>query len=176
MKVLRILLSSGLLAGGLAVMGSTGGLAGAATVPNCAPTQLRVSLGQSEGAAGTIYYPIVFTNHGGTCAIWGVPAVQPVRGGATHSRVPVGPAARNNSIGEMPVRHVLPTGRSVSDGLGVAESANYPARDCVAKWAGAIIVRLGTFVPGTELPLKISVCTKVASVSTRLIVSGATGA
>lgn len=176
MKVLRLLLSSGLLAAGLLATGSTGSVSWGATVPECAPTQLRVSMGQSEGAAGTIYYPIEITNHGRTCAIWGVPAVQAVRGGATHSHVPVGPAARNVSIGAMPVRHVLPTGHRVSDGLGVAETGNYPARDCVARMAGAIVVRLGTFVAGTELPLKISVCTKVASVSTRLIVTGNTGA
>jgi hypothetical protein len=38
------------------------------------------------------------------------------------------------------------------------------------------LVSLGSFVPHAYLTLKISVCTKLAIVSTRLIVAGDTGA
>ena len=52
--------------------------AGAATprvaVHSCTPSAMGVSRGTSQGAAGTIYYPLVFTNHGPACAIWGVPS------------------------------------------------------------------------------------------------------
>lgn len=176
MKALNILLSWGLVATGLVVMGSVDSVSWATDVPDCAPAQLKVTMGVPEGAAGTIFYPIVIADRGRSCALWGVPAVQPVRDGPGHGRVPVGPAARNTSIGEMPARHVLTTGHSVSDGLGVAETGNYPTRACRARTARVIVVRLSPFVKPTALPLTISVCTKLASVSTQLIVSGNTGA
>jgi len=183
MKSLRILASVGLVSGvlvmtsGALATGATGATgASASTVKTCTSALLSVSLGTSEGAAGTIYYPVVFTNRGAACAIWGVPAVQPVVGGASHSRIDVGPRARNDSLGQMPVRHVLAAHHQVSAGMGVAESGNYPVGLCEPENAGAIVVSLGTFLPPTNLTLKISVCTKVSSVSTRLIVSGNTGA
>lgn len=177
MRSLRILASAGLVAGTLVLAGGslTSG-ASAATVTTCSPAHLTVSVGTSEGAAGTIYYPVVFTNRGAACAIWGVPAVQPVVGGTAHSRVDVGPRARNDSLGQMPVRHVLAARHQVSAGIGVTESGNYPVGMCEPKNAGAIVVSLGTFLPPTSLTLKISVCTKLSSVSTRLIVNGNTGA
>jgi hypothetical protein len=176
MKTFRILASAGLLASGLVIASGLATSASASTVKNCTPGHLKTSIGTPEGTAGTIYYPIVFTNEGPACAIWGVPAVQTVRGGAAHSHLKVGPLARNNSIGEMPVRHVIATGHEVSAGLGVGETGNYTPSTCGPKNAGAIVVSLGSFVPHSYLTLKISVCTKLASVSTRLIVAGATGA
>ena len=151
-------------------------MASAATVKNCVPAHLKVTLGASQGAAGTIYYPLVFTNTStASCAIWGVPAVQPVVGGASHSRVHVGPAAHNNSMGEMPVRHVVAAGQSVSAGFGVTESGNYSKSTCGPKMAGAIVVSMGTFVAHAYVPLKISVCSKISSTSTKLIVAGKSG-
>ncbi|HEY5121251.1 MAG TPA: DUF4232 domain-containing protein [Acidimicrobiales bacterium] len=177
MKTLRILASAGLLASGLAVASGTLGAAGAAVaVKNCAPAHLKVSVGVAQGTAGTIYYPILFTNTGPTCALWGVPKVQPVVGGTSHSRVKVGPPARNVSIGQMPVRRVVKTGHAVSDAYGVSESGNYTPSACLPKNANAIVVSMGTFVNQVYVPLKISVCTKLASTTTRLIVLGTTGA
>jgi len=179
MKSLRLLTSAGLVAGGLAVipvMLTSGASAAATTVPNCTSAHLRVSLGQPQGTAGTIYYPIVFTNTGAACAIWGVAKVQPVLGGTTHSQKPVGPPARNNSMGEMPVRHVVAAHHSVSDPYGVVESGNYSSSACAPKSAGAIEVSLGAFLTHRYLALKISVCTKLASTTTSLIVPGSTGA
>jgi hypothetical protein len=176
MKTLRILASSGLLASGLVIASGLVTSASATTVKNCTPAHLTTSIGTPEGTAGTIYYPIVFRNEGPACAIWGVPAVQPVLGGSARSHVKVGPLARNNSMGKMPVRHIIATGHEVSTGLGVGETGNYSPSTCGPKNAGAILVGLGSFVPHAYLTLKISVCTKLAIVSTRLIVTGTTGA
>lgn len=179
MRSLRILASASLLATGLAVVsGALGVDAGATTVAvkNCAPAHLKVSIGAAQGTAGTTYYPILFTNSGPTCALWGVALVQPVVGGVSHSHVQVGPKARNVSMGEMPVRHIVKSRGTVSDAFGVGESGNYTPSACRAKNAGAIIVSLGTFVSSTYVPLKISVCTKLANTTTRLIVEGTTGA
>jgi hypothetical protein len=177
MKPLRILASASLLASDIAVASGTLG-AGASTVGvnNCIPTHLKVSLGVAQGTAGTIYYPILFTNTGSTCALWGVALVQPIVGGTSHSRVKVGPPARNVSIGEMPARQVVRTGHAVSDAYGVSESGNYTKSACLPRDAGAITVSLGNFIHPTYIVLKISVCTKLASTTTRLIVPGTTGA
>jgi hypothetical protein len=175
MKTLRILASAGLVTSGLAL--TSGTLAAAAvSVKNCTPAHLKVSLGVAQGTAGTIYYPILFTNTGTICALWGVAKVQPVVGGTSRSHVKVGPPARNVSIGEMPVRHVVKTGHAVSDAYGVTESGNYTKSACLPKNAGAIVVSMGTFVNQVYVALKISVCTKLASTTTRLIVPGTTGA
>ena len=76
----------------------------------------------------------------------------------------------------MPARHVVKTGRAVSDAFGVTESGNYTTSACRPKNAGAIVVSLTTFVNSTFVPLKISVCTKLVSTTTKLIVQGTTGA
>lgn len=160
-----------LVAGATLVLPSLG--ASATTVSrSCAPAQMSVSLGRANGAAGTIYYPIVMTNHGGACAIWGVPAIQPL--GVT--RRPLGPSARNASIGEMPARHVLAHGQSVSVGFGVSETGNYSRTACMPKLAHGVRVSLSPFVKPTYLALVISVCTRESSTSTRLLASGKTGA
>ncbi len=104
------------------------------------------------------------------------PRIQPVVGGALHRRVAVGPAARNVSMGEMPARHTLATKHAVSDAFGVTESGNYTPSACRARNAGGVVVSLGGFIKPTYLALRISVCTKIASSSTRLITSGTTGA
>lgn len=177
MKSLRIIASAGLLASVASVAsGTISTVAGAASVKNCTPAHLKVSVGAAQGTAGTSYYPIIFTNTGPTCALWGVPAVQPVVGGSSHSRVKVGPLARNLSMGEMPVRQILKSGHSVSDAFGVSESGNYTKSACRAKNAGAIVVSLGNFVNRAYVPLTISVCTKLASTTTKLVVPGTTGA
>ena len=48
----------------------------AAGVPPCASGQLSVSIGQSQGAAGSLIVPLVFTNTGSTtCSLQGYPGV-----------------------------------------------------------------------------------------------------
>lgn len=165
---------------GLAGVGVASG-AGATTTtaphlgpaPSCRPAQMRLSLGVAQGAAGSIYHPIIFTNTSGTCVIWGVPHIQPVIG-ATHR--PVGPAASNASVGMMPARHYVGRGQSVSVGFAVAETGNYPASRCRAHSASGVIVSLSPFVRSTYLRLVFTTCTAQASTRTALIVPGRSGA
>ena len=162
---------SGLMAGGsLPVIGSVA--ASAATARNCVSAQIVVTHGASQGTAGTIYYPLVFTNTGATCAIFGVPTVQPVVGSTHHK---VGPMARNLSMGEMPARHVIAKGQSVSVAFGVVETGNYTPSTCVARSASGVMVALGDFVHSTYVHLAIIVCTKRIIITTRLITVGTTG-
>ena len=175
MKILRILASATVLAGGATL--ATGALAtgAVATSPDCVSPQLHLSLGTSQGAAGTIYVPLVITNTSRTCQIWGVPAIQPVVRTSTQRFAPVGPRARNTSIGQMPLRHVLAKGKSVSDAIGVTETGNYTPSTCRARHATGVLVSLGGFVNRAYVPLQMSVCTRLASTTTRLLVLGRTG-
>ena len=101
-----------------------------------------------------------------------MPTVQPVVGSA-HRKV--GPTARSQSMGEMPARHVIVKGRSVSVAFGVVETGNYTPSTCVARSASGVMVALGDFVHSTYVHLSIIVCTKRASITTRLITAGTTG-
>ncbi|HEV2427619.1 MAG TPA: DUF4232 domain-containing protein [Acidimicrobiales bacterium] len=166
MRVLKSTIAAAALLGGVVVMSAA--TAQAAT-PNCTSPQIKVSLGMSNGAAGTIYYAIVFTNTGGTCVLWGVPPVQPVTGSA---HTAVGPRAANASMGEMPARHTLRQGQSVHDGYGVTETGNYPVSMCHPKRAAGIVVSLPGFVSAHYLSLAISVCTSRASTHTMLLSPG----
>ncbi|MDE3064771.1 MAG: hypothetical protein KGJ36_03775 [Acidobacteriota bacterium] len=171
MKTIKLLLAGAALTGGL-VVGGAGLVASATAVGSCKPAQMAVTRGQSNGAAGTIYYPIVFTDTAGSCAIWGVPAIQPVSG-PSHTKL--GPPAANASMGMMPVRHVLTKGMSVSVGYGVVDTGNYPPATCKAKNASGVIVSLAPFVRPTYVRLPISVCTKRVSTKSRLLAPGRTG-
>ncbi len=146
--------------------------AGAAGVPSCVSAQLVVHVGRPSGAAGTIYHPLILTNRGGTCVLWGVPVIQPVAGPAGR---PVGPAARNASIGQMPARHVLGRGASVADAFGVSEVGNYPPARCRAARAWGVVISLRPFLAPRRVRLTSAVCTRQASTTTRMVTPGVTG-
>ncbi len=167
-SVLSIVLVAG--AAPLATLAASNASAAVAT-PSCVASQLSVTIGRAQGTAGTTYYPIAFTNRGGACAIWGVPAIQPVAKG----RRALGPMARNTSMGMMPLRHVIKYGQSVSVAFGVVEAGNYPVSSCAPRRAIGVSVSLAPFVPATFRPLPITVCTLRASTTTRLLAPGANG-
>ena len=175
MKTFRILASVAVLTGGFALATTSLAMGATASAPNCVRAQLHFSLGTSQGAAGTIYVPLVITNTARTCQIWGVPAVQPVVATSAHKFAPVGPRARNTSIGQMPVRHLVAKGKSLSDALGVTETGNFTPSTCRPRNATGALVSLGGFFSGVYVPLKMSVCTRLASTTTRLMVPGVTG-
>ena len=153
------------------VLPGVGALASAKTVPSCTPSQIAVSKGAAQGTAGTTYYPIIFTNTGGTCRLFGVPVIQPVTG---PMHTPVGPAARNMSMGQMPAIHTIAKGQSVSVGFGVTDTGNYPP-SCKARNAQGVTVLLGSFVKKTYVKMSISVCTAHSSTTTKLIAPGKNG-
>jgi len=157
----------------LPVVVSAASNASAATVKSCAPAQLSLARGARHGTAGTAYIAIIFTNKGESCALWGVPAIQPVTGPL---RKAVGPGAHSLSMGQMPLRHVLRKGKSVSVAIGVVDTGNYPSSSCVARTATGVVVSLSPFIHPTYLRLPIKVCTRRWSVTTRLLAPGTTGA
>ncbi|MFR0352467.1 DUF4232 domain-containing protein [Streptomyces sediminimaris] len=81
----------------------------ARTVPTCTVGDLHLSLGRKEGAAGSLYQPIRFTNTGrGSCALRGYPGVSVLD--SQHRQI--GPAATRSGRSYATV--VLAPGRSAS--------------------------------------------------------------
>ena len=145
--------------------------ASAMIAPRCTPAHLKLTHGFVQGAAGTYATALIFTNVGpGACSVFGVPAVQPI----AHAR-PVGPPAKNTSMGMMPAIHVLQPRQSVSSLFTFANTANYPAASCKSAPASAVRVTLGAFVPARSLALSLRVCTRVSSTTTRLLAPGRQG-
>jgi hypothetical protein len=98
-----------------------------ATVPACATAQLAPSIGPPEGAAGTIFYPLILQNTSdAACSMSGYPEVSFIAGSDNH---PVGAAATPDP--EDPGTVVIDPGQASSANLGIVNSANFPA-DCNA--------------------------------------------
>jgi hypothetical protein len=111
-------------------------IAAAPAIPICRVVVLNVRLGPSEGAAGTIYYPIIFTNTGPLrCSLTGYPGVSSVDAqgrqiGAPAKRVPPIPKRRV----------VLAPGGSARAVYGQAQALNYPKTTCRPVTARALRV------------------------------------
>ncbi|TQF65839.1 DUF4232 domain-containing protein [Rhodococcus spelaei] len=121
---------------------STGNAASTATDrpaadPNaCTATELTLTAGQSEGAAGSVIIPLVFTNKGArTCVLDGFPGVSYVTGeGGTE----VGAAATRAGSSAGPVR--LAPGTKATANVRAVQVLNYPSSDCVPGAVGGLRV------------------------------------
>jgi Protein of unknown function (DUF4232) len=107
----------------------------------CSTGGLRVTIGPANGAAGSLYYPLLFTNvSGAACTLYGYPGAAFVTGpGGT---VIGGAAVRNPTFPKALV--TLAPGGVAHASLQVAVAANYPAATCkpvTAHW-------LRVFPPG----------------------------
>jgi hypothetical protein len=130
----------------------------------CAASGLRVGIGPANGAAGSIYYPLQFTNVSGvTCTMYGYPGVSfTVREGGPAVG---GPAVRNPTFGKELV--TVAPGVTVHASLQVAIAQNYPASICdpvTAHW-------LQVFPPASYVPIYVSF---TAQTCTGTIPSGST--
>lgn len=99
----------------------------AAQPPACATGSLRVTVGPANGAAGSFYYPLLFTNTSPVpCVMYGYPGVALVSqpGGGVLGA----PAVRNATFPKEVVR--LAPGAVAHASLQVAEAANYPPSQC----------------------------------------------
>ena len=143
-------------------------------VNNCTASQLHVTHGpvtagfMPEGRKLTT--PIIFTNSGPACAIWGVPSVQTVVG-SNHAAV--GGLAKNLSMGEMGVRHVVKTGGTVS--AKFTDSVYFSLATCHVTNADGIVVTLGGFSSPSYVAMSMTVCTGVTGTTTQLITAGSAG-
>ena len=96
--------------------------------PGACPTSaLHVSIGNGNGAAGSVYYPIVFTNSSGSpCTLFGFPGVSFV---TSPNGSQIGDAATRQS--DKPVQTVtLAAGGVAHATLQVVQALNFPATKC----------------------------------------------
>jgi hypothetical protein len=84
---------------------------------------------QAQGAAGSTYYPLDFTNSSATaCQLYGYPGISFVTAGAVTGQQ-IGPAAeRSRAFAKVTVR--LAPGGTAHAWLQVTVAANYPASTC----------------------------------------------
>ena len=88
-----------------------------------------MKLGSSNGAAGTIYYSIDFTNVGSTsCFVEGYPGVSLVSAGSNAGSQVGADAKRDPVVTAKQI--VLAPGQTANAQLGVAEAGNFPASSC----------------------------------------------
>jgi hypothetical protein len=121
------------LSGGQSGGSGSGGSGGSTTTHSapsgpaeCKSATLKVSLGPSEGAAGTVHAPLRFTNSGDKpCFIQGFPGVSYVAGG---QGTQVGPAAEREGAKGGPI--TLEPGKAASAQLGMVQVLNYDAAAC----------------------------------------------
>jgi hypothetical protein len=119
---------------------------GPAPLAQCPTTALRVSVGSANGAAGSIYYPLDFTNvSGAACSMYGYPGVSFVAG--VDGGELGGAAVRNATFG--PSLVTLSPGAVAHASVQVVVAQNYPTSRCkpvTAHW-------LRVYPPGQYTPL-----------------------
>jgi hypothetical protein len=126
--------------------------------PACHASQLAVTLGTSEGAAGTIYYQILFQNRSGTtCSLRGYPGVSSVGGADGHQ---IGAPARRDP--KTVVTVVLRPRAYASASYGQAQALNYPKARCHPQSARGLRVYSPNVTPARYLPLKHLACSSTS--------------
>jgi hypothetical protein len=144
----------------------------------CALSALKISVGQSDGTAGTIFVPLIFTNTSTkSCTLSGTPHVQPTTGSlAGLAHIFVGPAAsvRDLSSSGYGESLRLAPGSKVSVAFGIVETGNFTPSQCVAAKFQSVSVG---FKNGDNwwVALASTTCTKLSSTNVSGIVPGITG-
>jgi hypothetical protein len=109
----------------------------AAGVPSCATSGLTVTLGGSQGTAGSIYQVIDFTNNGSSeCTLYGYPGVS-LQGGLPLSQV--GAAAARDTTTPASLVTLAP-GAVANAVLQITIAGNYPASTCDPQAATTLLV------------------------------------
>jgi hypothetical protein len=124
-----------------------------ALVRACPSSSLGVALGHGEGAAGTEYRAIIFTNRGNvSCTLRGYPGVSSVGGDDGHQ---IGRPASRQPAGTIKTITLVPGGVA-SASYGQAEALNYPKAKCRPVSSRGLRVyppnlTLARFLPWTHL-------------------------
>jgi hypothetical protein len=155
---------------------STPAPTGSATTPTgpaeCTTAGLHVTVGTSQGAAGTIYYNIDFTNvSSSSCVLQGYPGVSLVTAGSTASSQIGADAKRSSASPANPT--TLAPGQTAHAQLGITQAGAFPASTCQpvsAHW-------LKVFPPDQTVPAFLSLQTQTcASTSVSTMRIGTIGA
>jgi hypothetical protein len=123
--------------------------------PACATSAFTASLGPGNGALGSTYYPIEFTNTSrSACTLYGFPGVFFV----TAAGRQVGAAATEDSTYPRQLVTLAP-GATAHANLRVVDAANYPAATCHP----VTVHRLSVFPPNQTIAVYISLAATACS-------------
>jgi serine/threonine protein kinase len=154
------------------VSGSSSSPAAAKSTSACTTTDLSASVGASEGAAGTVYDTIDFTNTGSSpCTLYGYPGVSLTNSSAAQ----IGAAATRNTA-QAPSLVTLASGGEANFVLGVADAENYPSGTCQPQASADLKI----YPPNQNQAMKISFNTtgcansSVKPLSVTVVSAGAT--
>jgi Protein of unknown function (DUF4232) len=116
------------------------------TACRSAGLKVTVDTSQAGGAAGSMYYPVNFTNTSDApCGLYGYPGMSFVTAAGSAGRQIGAAAQQNPAFGKLSVR--LAAGGAAHAWLQVAQAGNYPASACqpvTAHW-------LRVFPPGNTV-------------------------
>jgi Protein of unknown function (DUF4232) len=134
---------------------SSAASAHAAGVPACATSDLSVTLGGSQGTAGSIYQTIDFTNTSSTtCNLYGYPGVSLTAG---NPPTQVGQAAAHSTT--YPATFVtLAPGAVANAAVQVTEAGNYSSDDCDPTAATALLIYPPNQTASVSLPYTTTGC------------------
>jgi hypothetical protein len=114
-----------------------------------------VRLGAPNGAAGSTYLPIVFTNTGtASCTLYGYPGVS-LAGGSPPAQI--GAAAERNSS-PAPTTVTLAPGGTANAVLQVTVAGDYPAATCKPTAATALVVYPPNQTASVSVPYSTTGC------------------
>jgi hypothetical protein len=120
----------------------------------CGSSQLTLTLGQGQGAAGSFYTPVILTNKASKpCTMLGYPGVSYI----SKSGAAVGPPASEIKGKERTV--TLPSGGAASALLHQPNPLAFPPADCHKKKASGLRV----YPPGQTLSLTVAAPTQVCT-------------
>ncbi|TJZ75796.1 DUF4232 domain-containing protein [Rhodococcus oryzae] len=136
--------------------------------PNtCAATELMLTAGQVEGAAGSTMIPLVFTNIGGrTCLLDGFPGVSYV---AEEHGAEVGAPATRSGAGQGPVE-LTSNGKATAQ-VRAIQVANYPPELCDPTPVAGLRVFPPNAYASLFLPMPGTGCAKTGPEVTQLEVT-----
>jgi hypothetical protein len=128
----------------------------AASVQTCFSIHLKLSLGMSQGAAGTFYQNVVLTNDGTVaCTLYGYPGVSYVdSSGALIGSPTSEDAGKKKTI-------TLAVGGQANALLRQPDAGNFPPASCHMTTAD----RLRVYPPGNTVPLFVHDATQVCTTS-----------
>lgn len=142
-----------------ATAGAAGGAAPRATPKACTTKQLVTYLTGANGAAGTTYYTLNFTNLGGTCTLHGYPGVSAV---SRSGRILGGAARRQKGKAKTVTLRAAKVGNpsSATVTLAVVQALNFPAAKCHPVNAAGLRVYPPNQRASETIPLPFTACSR----------------
>lgn len=150
--------------------GSSGSAAGGS--PACATSNLSVTIGGTQGAAGSSVSTIDFTNTGSSsCTLYGYPGVSLTNSSGSQ----IGAAATRDN-GRAPATVTLSPGGKANALLKVAFAGNYPSSACGPTPATSLRVYPPGQTQALQVSYKTTACshTSVKQLSVQVVSPGAT--